>query len=75
MARKKAKNIVAERTAYYRKKKKKSQEQAEDESGINFSRVESGKHEIQTMTLDNLSEYLDVSQAQLLENKEKKDNP
>jgi len=75
MARKKVRNIVAERTAYYRKKKKVTQETAEDETGINFSRVESGKFETQTGTLDRLSEYFKVPPSKLLEDKEKKKHP
>ncbi|MBK5284643.1 MAG: hypothetical protein JJE25_04520 [Bacteroidia bacterium] len=76
MAQRKSREIVAERTAYYRKKKKKvSQETAEDETGINFSRVEAGKQELQTGTLDGLSEYFRIPPAKLLKEKAKKNPP
>jgi len=65
-------NILAECTTYYRTTKKKvSQETAEDESGINFSRIEAAKRDTSTKTIAKLSGYLDVNPHQLFENHKK----
>lgn len=58
---------LAKKIKELRKKKGVTQEDALNDTGIQFSRIEQAKRDVQLSTLNNICEYFDVSLSEFFE--------